>query len=83
MSVKSLTAEQVYDCISVATLLDSTAAELFNVNRFGNADREQFLQLFLTVRPEDGVSGGIPQCVDADERNPHRRCPEGCHPAGY
>ncbi len=64
MSVKSLTAEQVYDCISVATLLESTAAESFNVNRFGNADREQFLQLFRTPSGRKAeYQAGIPQAL--------------------
>lgn len=64
MSVKSLTAEQVYDCISVATLLDGTASSSFNVERFGNADREQFLQLFRTpAGRKTEYQAGIPQAL--------------------
>ncbi len=64
MPVKSLTAEQVYDCISVATLLDSAGAESFNVNRFGNADREQFVQLFRTPSGrKTEYQAGIPQAL--------------------
>ncbi|MDP1797551.1 MAG: DUF1549 and DUF1553 domain-containing protein [Planctomycetaceae bacterium] len=64
MPVKALTAEQVYDCISVATLLDTNGTEAFNVNRFGNADREQFLQLFRTPSGnKTQYQAGIPQAL--------------------
>ena len=39
MNIKTLTAEQVYDCISVATLLDSAVADdgmTLNVASIGN-----------------------------------------------
>ncbi|MEZ6125236.1 MAG: DUF1549 and DUF1553 domain-containing protein [Planctomycetaceae bacterium] len=67
MNVKTLTAEQVYDCISVATMLtpetDGNAYSLA-VNRFGNGAREQFLQQFRTPagRPTE-YQGGIPQAL--------------------
>lgn len=51
MNVKTLTAEQIYDCIAVATLLGSPAAgqaEGLNLNRVGNSTREAFLQQFRT-----------------------------------
>lgn len=64
MAVKALTAEQIYDCITVATLLDSAAADSFNVNRFGNADRAQFLQLFRTPSGrKTEYQAGIPQAL--------------------
>jgi len=51
MNVKTLTAEQVYDCIAVATLLGSPAAgqaEGLSLDRAGNSTREAFLQQFRT-----------------------------------
>ncbi|HUG17643.1 MAG TPA: DUF1549 domain-containing protein, partial [Planctomycetaceae bacterium] len=51
MQVKMLTAEQIYDCISVATLLDygnAQAGGQFNLSRFSNPAREEFLQQFST-----------------------------------
>ena len=67
MNVKMLTAEQVYDCISVATLLQGQPAQNsdeFNVVRYGNTDREAFLQQFRT--PSGRMveyQGGIPQAL--------------------
>lgn len=67
MNVKTLTAEQVYDCIIVASMLDSPAVGEpyeFNVTRFGNTEREVFLQQFRTPggrRTE--YLGGIPQAL--------------------
>lgn len=64
MSVKALSAEQMYDCITVATLLDSNSDNAFQLNRFDNVQREQFLQEFRTLsgrRTE--YQGGIPQAL--------------------
>ena len=64
MNVKTLTAEQVYDCITVATMPSGAGTEGFNVVRFGNASRDQFLQQFRTPggrRTE--YLGGIPQAL--------------------
>ncbi|MBI3461698.1 MAG: DUF1553 domain-containing protein [Planctomycetes bacterium] len=48
--VKTLTAEQIYDCIVVATLLGSPAgqADGLTLQRAGNSTRETFLQQFRT-----------------------------------
>ncbi|MCA9137013.1 MAG: DUF1553 domain-containing protein [Planctomycetales bacterium] len=66
MNVKTLTAEQLYDCIAVATLLDqqNVAATDYTLARFGNTQREQFLQQFAapsTSRSE--YLAGIPQAL--------------------
>ncbi|NQV24188.1 MAG: DUF1553 domain-containing protein [Rhodopirellula sp.] len=67
MNIKTLTAEQVYDCISVATLLDSGAASdpmTFNVARIGNSSRAEFIQQFRTpVGRNTEYQGGIPQAL--------------------
>ena len=64
MNVKTLTAEQVYDCITVATMPSGTGSVGFNVDRFSNSSREQFLQQFRTPtgRPVEYL-GGIPQAL--------------------
>jgi hypothetical protein len=67
MNVKTLSAEQVYDCMTVATMLDTPTAGdplAFNVNRYGNADRDTFLKQFRT--PSGRTTeylGGIPQAL--------------------
>jgi hypothetical protein len=67
MNVKTLSAEQVYDCITVATMLDAPTAAApmaLNVNRYGNADREAFLQQFRTPAGRSTeYLGGIPQAL--------------------
>ena len=67
MNIKTLTAEQVYDCISVATLLDSGAVGdgmAFNVARIGNSSRAAFIQQFRTpVGRNTEYQGGIPQAL--------------------
>lgn len=66
MNVKMLSAEQMYDCITVATLLgsDSTDGTGVDLIRFGNSGREAFLRQFRT--PAGVVTdyqGGIPQAL--------------------
>jgi hypothetical protein len=67
MNIKTLTAEQVYDCISVATLLDSAVADdgmTLNVARIGNSSRAEFIQQFRTpVGRNTEYQGGIPQAL--------------------
>jgi hypothetical protein len=67
MPVRTLTAEQVYDCITVATLLEAPSAAdpgAFNVARFGNAAREEFVRQFRTpVGRSTEYLGGIPQAL--------------------
>lgn len=67
MNIKTLTAEQVYDCITVATLLDSGAAAdpmAFNVARIGNSSRAAFIQQFRTPAGRNTeYQGGIPQAL--------------------
>jgi len=67
MNIKTLTAEQVYDCISVATLLDSGPtgdAMAVNVARIGNTSRAAFVQQFRTpVGRNTEYQGGIPQAL--------------------
>jgi hypothetical protein len=64
MNVKMLTAEQVYDCITVASMLVSTEAEGFSIARVDNSRRDEFLQQFKTLagRPTE-FQGGIPQAL--------------------
>ncbi|MEZ6088357.1 MAG: DUF1553 domain-containing protein [Pirellulaceae bacterium] len=66
MNVKTLTAEQLYDCIAVATLLgpQPESNTPYALSRFGNSEREQFLQQFAapsTSRSE--YLAGIPQAL--------------------
>ncbi|MFG0332095.1 MAG: DUF1549 and DUF1553 domain-containing protein, partial [Maioricimonas sp. JB049] len=62
MNTKTLTAEQVYDCIAVATLLDGAGA--INVERFGNSSRQEFIQQFRTPTGRSTeYLGGIPQAL--------------------
>lgn len=67
MSVKMLTAEQVYDCVSVAAMLEpptSGGQGEFQMARFGNLDREAFLQQFRTLAGRSTeYQGGIPQAL--------------------
>lgn len=67
MNIKTLTAEQVYDCISVAALLDSGPtgdAMAVNVARIGNSSRAAFVQQFGTpVGRNTEYQGGIPQAL--------------------
>ena len=67
MNIKTLTAEQVYDCISVATLLDAGPtgdAMAVNVTRIGNSSRAAFIQQFGTpVGRNTEYQGGIPQAL--------------------
>jgi len=64
MNVKMLTAEQVYDCITVASMLVATEGSGFSIARVGNTNRDEFLQQFktLTGRPTE-YQGGIPQAL--------------------
>ncbi|APZ92956.1 DUF1549 and DUF1553 domain-containing protein [Fuerstiella marisgermanici] len=64
MNVKTLTAEQVYDCITVATMPSGAATEGFNVVRFGNTPRDEFLRQFRTPSGrQTEYLGGIPQAL--------------------
>jgi hypothetical protein len=67
MNVKTFSAEQVYDCISVATMLDTASnADPFSINlaRAGNSERDQFLQQFRTPSGRSTeYQGGIPQAL--------------------
>lgn len=66
MNVKTLTAEQVYDCITVATLASANSAgpSGLNVVRFGNTGRAAFLQQFRTpAGRQTEYMGGIPQAL--------------------
>jgi hypothetical protein len=64
MNVKMLTAEQVYDCITVASMLAATETIGFRIARIGNSSRDEFLQQFKTLigRPTE-YQGGIPQAL--------------------
>ncbi len=59
MNVKMLTAEQMYDCISVATMPGDVSADPTTgmVVRFGNTSREQFLREFGHRQTRHRVSG--------------------------
>ena len=66
MNVKMLTAEQVYDCITVATMPGSTQSNdmMGLVTRFGNVSREEFLREFRTPSGRSTeYQGGIPQAL--------------------
>lgn len=66
MNVKTLSAEQVYDCMAVATMLDTVATDnpAFNLARAGNPERDQFLQQFRTPTGRSTeYLGGIPQAL--------------------
>ena len=66
MNVKMLTAEQVYDCITVATMPGSVQsnAAMGLVNRFGNTGRDEFLREFRTPSGRSTeYQGGIPQAL--------------------
>jgi hypothetical protein len=64
MNVKMLTAEQLYDCISVASMLVGTGSEGFSIIRFGNSSRDEFLQQFQTLAGRSTeFQGGIPQAL--------------------
>ncbi|QDT04604.1 hypothetical protein K227x_29970 [Rubripirellula lacrimiformis] len=67
MGVKTLTAAQLYDCISMATRLDAASQRqgtATTVARFGNSQRDQFLQQFASPATNrvDYLSG-IPQAL--------------------
>jgi hypothetical protein len=64
MNIKMLTAEQIYDCITVASMLIATESNGFSIARVGNASRDEFLQQFKTLagRPIE-YQGGIPQAL--------------------
>ncbi|GAA4455465.1 DUF1549 and DUF1553 domain-containing protein [Novipirellula rosea] len=66
MNVKTLTAEQLYDCISVATMLgqDNAPAAQYTLARFGNSQRDTFLQQFATPTANRAeYLAGIPQAL--------------------
>lgn len=67
MNVKTFSAEQVYDCMAMATMLDTTSAtDAFSLNlaRAGNSERELFLQQFRTPSGRSTeYLGGIPQAL--------------------
>ena len=66
MNVKMLTAEQVYDCITVATMPGSAAENSMTglVDRFGNSSRGAFLREFRTPSGRTTeYQGGIPQAL--------------------
>ncbi len=66
MNVKMLTAEQVYDCITVATMPGSGTANAATglVDRYGNSTREAFLRDFRTPSGRSTeYQGGIPQSL--------------------
>ena len=67
MHVKVLSAEQLYDCIAVATLLDASrnvGGEVLSLDRIRNSSRQQFIEQF---RAPSGRTteylGGIPQAL--------------------
>lgn len=65
MNVKTLTAEQLYDCIAVATMLDASGnAGDYSVYRFGNTQRDAFLQTFAApASSRSDYLAGIPQAL--------------------
>ncbi|MCG6155911.1 DUF1549 and DUF1553 domain-containing protein [Rubinisphaera margarita] len=67
MTVKTLTAAQMYDCISVATMLENNvpgSARVLTTNRIGNNERDQFIQEFHTpAGQQTDYHAGIPQAL--------------------
>jgi hypothetical protein len=64
MNVKMLTAEQVYDCISVASMLVGAPQESVSIARVGNSSRDEFLQQFKTIGARaTEYQSGIPQAL--------------------
>lgn len=64
MNVKMLTAEQLYDCITVASMLIETQSEGFSLARTGNSRRDEFLQQFQSLSGRvTEYQGGIPQAL--------------------
>ena len=65
MNVKLLTAEQMYDCITVASMLNSAnAGSGFNLARVGNSSRDEFLQQFRSPAGRaTEYQAGIPQAL--------------------
>ncbi|PHQ37040.1 DUF1549 and DUF1553 domain-containing protein [Rhodopirellula bahusiensis] len=65
MNVKTLTPEQVYDCIAVATMLDQqNATSDYTLARFGNSQRDTFLQQFAAPAiSRSEYLAGIPQAL--------------------
>lgn len=64
MNVKTLTAEQVYDCITVASMLTAEDASGMSIDRVGNTSREEFLAQFRTPSgTSTEYQGGIPQAL--------------------
>ena len=69
MNVKMLTAEQVYDCITVATMPGAVQTDTMMglVNRFGNTSRDEFLREFRTPTGRSTEYQGGILGADADE----------------
>ncbi len=66
MNVRMLTAEQVYDCITVATMPGAaqTSDMMSPISRFGNSPRQEFLREFRTPAGRSTeYQGGIPQAL--------------------
>lgn len=64
MNVKTLSAEQVYDCITVATLFEQAPASGYFIDRIGNSARDEFLAQFKTSAGKmTEYQGGIPQAL--------------------
>ncbi|MGB7342972.1 MAG: DUF1553 domain-containing protein [Pirellulaceae bacterium] len=67
MELKTLTAAQLYDCVTVATLLEQNDGGTnlgFQLNRFGNSSRDQFLQQFASPASNRiEYMAGIPQAL--------------------
>ena len=63
-NVKILTAEQLYDCITVASLLDESHFGEFTVGRLNDPQRAEFLQQFQTLMGDaTEYQAGIPQAL--------------------
>jgi hypothetical protein len=63
-NVKILTAEQLYDCITVATLLVSDDSDGYALERLGNVRRSDFLRQFQSISSEaTEYQAGIPQVL--------------------
>ncbi|MEM1224225.1 MAG: DUF1553 domain-containing protein [Planctomycetota bacterium] len=64
MNIKMLTAEQIFDCITVASMMGTVVDDGFDLARVGNQTRGDFIALFKTPAGKTNrYHGGIPQAL--------------------
>jgi hypothetical protein len=64
MNMKNFTADQLYDCIAVATLSDASTGQEGGLARTGNGSRQAFIEQFRTaVGDRTDYQAGVPQAL--------------------